>query len=168
MNTAAFPQSLDVIRHLIFDRLELKMTNPEKQEGTDYSAFAFELNGRRVLFRDAKVTSKKIGQFVTLWKRDRNGVTQPFDVSDGIDLIVVNTAFKNQLGQFVFPESALLDQGVFKRNKEGKRGIRVYPSWDIPLNKQAERTQRWQLEYFLDLTNKANIDYDFVRRLYAE
>jgi hypothetical protein len=32
--------------------------------------------------------------------------------------------------------------------KEGKRGMRVYPPWDLPSSKQAKKTQQWQLPYF--------------------
>ena len=43
--------------------------------------------------------------------------------------------------------------------KEGKRGFRVYPKWTITENKQAEKTQIWQTNYFLDFTieNKETI-----------
>nr|WP_309046261.1 MepB family protein [Elizabethkingia miricola] len=36
-------------------------------------------------------------------------------------------------------------------SREGKRGFRIYPAWDISLNKQAEKTQQWQSEYFIDM-----------------
>lgn len=29
--------------------------------------------------------------------------------------------------------------------------IRVYPSWDKPTSNQAIKTQKWQLEYFIEL-----------------
>lgn len=29
--------------------------------------------------------------------------------------------------------------------------MRVYPSWDRPTNKQALKTQEWQLPYFVDM-----------------
>ncbi|RYE38879.1 MAG: MepB domain containing protein, partial [Sphingobacteriales bacterium] len=32
--------------------------------------------------------------------------------------------------------------------KNGKRGFRVYPPWDLTENSQARKTQQWQLEYF--------------------
>jgi hypothetical protein len=44
----------------------------------------------------------------------------------------------------------LADKGIITKNgKEGKRGIRVYPPWDIATNKQAEKTQRWQMLFLM-------------------
>ena len=38
--------------------------------------------------------------------------------------------------------------------KEGKRGFRVYPNWVKPENKQAEKTQNWQQDYFVEVNNQ--------------
>jgi hypothetical protein len=54
------------------------------------------------------------------------------------------------LDNLFFLKSVLADKGIITKNgKEGKRGIRVYPPWDIATNKQAEKTQSWQTKYFL-------------------
>lgn len=70
------------------------------------------------------------------------------------------------MGQFVFPKSVLIKKGIISTNqREGKRAFRVYPSWDIQKSKQAERTQKWQLEYFYPVND--SIDFDRVKELYS-
>ena len=61
---------------------------PEK-ESLEYSACDATFDGKRAKFRIAKITPKKIGQFVTLWKRGNNGSIQPFDASDNIDFVII-------------------------------------------------------------------------------
>ena len=59
----------------------------------------------------------------------------------------------------------MADKGIITRNgKEGKRGIRVYPPWDIPTNKQAEKTKIWQAKYFLTI-KKDDSAIDLARQL---
>ena len=55
-----------------------------------------------------------------------------------------------------------------KPGKEGKRGFRVYPDWDKVENKQAEKTQKWQLEFFLELSSKTTFDVDRAKFLYTQ
>ncbi len=72
-----------------------------------------------------------------------------------------------QLGQFIFPKSVLCQQGILTVNdKEGKRGFRVYPPWDNTINKQAIKTQKWQLNYFLDLSNFQSDTLEKAKALY--
>ena len=166
--TQNIPEILLKIKEGIFDKLNFEFTNLVKQkEGNEYSAYCFDLNNRKVIFRNAKITPTKVGQFVTLWKRNKEGLTQPYEYSVDFDFIMINTEFENHTGQFIFPKSILLNQGIISNKlKQGKRGIRVYPSWDKPTNKQAEKTQKWQLEYFLEISQKKEIDWDLVKKLY--
>ena len=127
-----------------------------EEESSDYDAYTFKLNGLNILFRSAKITTTKSGQFVTLWKR-LNGPILPFDSKDKIDFVVVNCRTANYYRQFVFPKSVLLKHGVFTTPcKDGKRTMRVYPSWDIAPNLQARKTQKWQSYYFVDFTKEIN------------
>ena len=72
----------------------------------------------------------------------------------------------NQLGQFVFPKSVLIAKGIISTTtKEGKRGFRVYPSWDVAKSKQAIKTQQWQLDYFWILNE--DTDLGKVKALYS-
>jgi len=76
----------------------------------------------------------------------------------------VNIRKDNRFGQFVFPKAVLIKKGIISTTtKEGKRAFRVYPSWDIPTSKQAERSQKWQLYYFYDAKT---VDLEKVKSLY--
>ena len=122
-----------------------------EKEGKAYQACYFKLNHKVIHSRLAKVTPKKIGQFVTFWKRNSNAITEPYNEEDDLDFLVINVKFKNRFGQFVFPKSILIKKGIISTSKkEGKRGFRVYPIWNIAKNKQSIKTQKWQLDYFLE------------------
>lgn len=138
-----------------------------EKESKEYDACRFELNGLKIVSRSAKVTPKKAGQFVTFWKRNLNGITEPLHEADKIDFYIVHVKTENQFGQFVFPKAALVKHGIIStEKKEGKRGFRVYPIWDKTENKQAEKTQEWQLDYFYEI--KTTTDLNTVMELYRE
>lgn len=118
-------------------------------EGKEYEACQFKLNGSKVINRTAKITPKKVGQFVTFWKRNEEGITAPFSTSDSFDFYITNIKYDDRIGQFVFPKSVLAEKGIIATDKkEGKRGFRVYAPWDLTTNKQAQKTQVWQGDYF--------------------
>lgn len=146
---------------------DFQITHFSKEaESQEYKACCFQLNSFFIIGRTSKITPKKIGQFVTVWKRNENGITQPFDVSDRFDFFVINAQNESNFGQFVFPKSVLLKQGIVSTDfKGGKRGFRLYPPWDEPKSKQATKTQKWQVEYFLKLNE---IDIERAKLLYAE
>lgn len=154
---------------LIYQPMNFVFTKTQLEpESAEYAAMRFQLNNLNVCFRVAKITPTKTGQFVTLWKRSQAGPIQPFDSSDAIDLVVVCTRLNQHFGQFVFPKAALIKHGIFSvQNKGGKRAIRVYPPWDKTESRQAQKTQSWQLDYFLDMSSDENIDYDRAKRLYS-
>jgi hypothetical protein len=158
---------LIIAQQLLYSKLntELKKIKLEK-ESAAYSACTFELNNLSILYREANITPTKIGQFVTIWKRNKEGITAPFNVDEDIDFVVISCRSNKKFGQFVFPKTILGEKKIFtKNNIEGKRGIRVYPPWDIAINKQAIQTQVWQLEYFLEMTTE--IDIDRAKKLYS-
>ncbi len=124
------------------------------------------MNNKRIQFRVAKITPTKIGQFVVFWKRDAAGVTVPYDMADPIDFFVVSVSHGDHVGQFVFPKLALLEQGYVSHNGVGgKRAMRVYPAWDKTDNKQATKTQAWQLKYFIEIDLK-NLDISKIQKLF--
>jgi hypothetical protein len=121
----------------------------QELESQEYQACRFELEGLKVICRTAKITPTKIGQFVTIWKRNELGKTCPFESTDSIDLVIVNCIAGENMGHFIFPKSVLITKGIISTpTKVGKMGIRVYPAWDKADNPQAIRTQKWQLEYW--------------------
>ncbi|MBP6182693.1 MepB family protein [Flavobacterium sp.] len=164
------PKILLQTKTLVFDPCGFELTNLVLEtESKNYAAYQFELNTLKILFRVAKTTPIKVGQFVTVWKRMAKGPIQPFDLSDNIDLFIINTQIGENFGQFVFPKSVLNQQGILTTDlKEGKRAIRVYPPWDITTNKQAQKTQKWQLNYFFEIPLDKPIDLDRVKLLYSQ
>ncbi|MBU3024571.1 MepB family protein [Zobellia galactanivorans] len=136
---------------------------PESQE---YGACRFLLDSHKVIFRNAKITPKKVGQFVTFWKRADNGPICPFEESDDFDCFVINVSKGHLLGQFVFPKEVLVTKGIVNTpKKEGKRGFRVYPIWDVATSKQAQSTQNWQLRHFFEIHDETN--YNKVQSLFG-
>lgn len=118
-------------------------------ESTAYNACSYEVDGEKIIERTAKITPKKIGQFVTCWKRNAKGITQPFEDSDNFDFFIIKVVDDNFAGYFKFSKAVLIKNGIIStENKEGKRGFRIYPIWRKPISKQAIKTQTWQLEYF--------------------
>ena len=160
---------LKMVKEWIYDTCGFALTNLKlNSESVEYSACSFELNGKTVEYRASKITPTKTGQFVTIWKRNIDGVTAPFDISDGIDFIIITSKCNNHLGQFVFPKSVLVDKGIISQNgKGGKRGMRVYPPWNITTNKQAEKTQSWQINYFVTIKNDDTTDLDVMRKWFG-
>ena len=151
--------NLNQIKTEIYDKCSFKILNfKTKTESKEYNACQFQLNGLNILSRNAKITPKKSGQFVTLWKRNGNGPIEPFCENDQIDFYIVNVRTENEFGQFVFPKSVLIIKGILStEKKEGKRAFRVYPNWDKVKSKQAERTQKWQLNYFYEINSSTNL-----------
>ncbi len=157
-------------KKLIYDPNDFDCSSLQKEaESADYGAFTFVLNHSSILFRVAKITPTKIGQFVTVWQRSiHDGKIKPFHIDDPFDFFVISTRKDNAFGQFVFPKTVLCEQGIVEGNgKKGKLGIRVYPPWDVALNKQAQKTQKWQLEYFLEMSLDKHINNALVRKMYA-
>lgn len=158
---------LKVVKELVYDKCGFDLTNLKQNiESKEYGACTFELNGKTILQRVSKITPTKTGQFVTIWKRNGNGITEPLDNSDDFDFIIITARDKDNFGQFIFPKSVLADYGIITRNgKEGKRGIRVYPPWYIATNKQVMKTQSWQTQYFLTIKNDSSIDPNLIKKL---
>lgn len=142
------PESINTL----FNRLSLQISELALEpESKEYDACRFRLNGQSIVYRSAKITPKKIGQFVTFWKRNESGITGPLHENDPFDFYIINVASANKQGQFIVPKSILIKKGIVSTPaKDGKRGFRVYPPWDTPNNKQAEKTQQWQVQYFVE------------------
>lgn len=146
---------LAIAKKQLYDNNNLELANfKAEKESAEYAASTFTLNNLVIIYRVAKITPTKNGQFVTIWKRNSKGITEPFHVSDSFDFIIISVRNEANIGQFIFPKSVLLEQKIISgNNKEGKRGIRVYPPWDKPMSKQAEKTQEWQLKHFFWINN---------------
>lgn len=154
----------------LFEKCHLEISNFEvDKESKNYNACKFDLNNLKIIFRKAKITPTKIGQFVTLWKRNSHGITAPFSFSDIFDFVIIYVKSENNSGQFIFPKSVLIENGIVSSDKkDGKRGFRVYPIWENAINKQAIQTQKWQLNYFVKTNWDDEIDLNLAKKLYQD
>lgn len=165
----SIPYDLALVEKLVFGASGFELTQLQVDwESEAYGACSFVINGQTIQYRESKITPTKIGQFVTVWKRGATGLTEPFAATDAIDYLVISAKNGSHFGQFVFPKSVLMDKGIISTIKQpGKRGIRIYPPWDVPTSKQALATQSWQLNYFLTIKEHSAIDTDLVKKLYS-
>ncbi|MCE3074706.1 MepB family protein [Chryseobacterium gwangjuense] len=148
-------QEIEILQNTVLSPLQLSISHLHPDSECDeYLGYNFQVDSFHIKFRKAKITPKKTGQFVTLWKRNpETQETEPFDIEDHFDFCIILTAFHNQLGLFLFPKNILCEkQIVTTPSKPGKRGFRIYPDWDIPTNKQAQKTQHWQTSFFTNIT----------------
>lgn len=154
MNKNKPHQDLLLAQKLLYSASNLQLSNLNiEPESVEYGACNFNLNAHKIVFRTAKITPTKVGQFVTIWKRSSEGPIIPYDFLDHIDYYIISVRENSKLGQFIFPKSALLKHGVLSNNKiGGKRAMRVYAPWHKPTNKQALRTQSWQHHYFYEIS----------------
>ena len=158
--------NLKQIETEVYSKCGLKISDLQHEaESKEYDACRFDLSGRKIASRTSKITPKKVGQFVTFWKRNENGIIEPLNEKHSFDFYAINVRSEKEFGQFIFPKSVLVTKGIVSTvNKEGKRGFRVYSIWDVPLSKQAEQTQKWQLDYFYEINNAT--DFNKVLELY--
>ena len=137
-------------------KLNLIISKLEKDaECEEYFGYNIYVNKVRFKFRKSKITPKKVGQFVTLWKRNQQNITIPFDENDDFDYYIIASEDDEKSGYFIFPKSILIEKNILSTKlKDGKRGFRVYPNWVITTNKQAQKTQYWQQQYFFEIKNE--------------
>lgn len=147
---------LEKIKHYLITASSTACTDWQADaECAQYNGYSFRLGKRCVIFRNAKITPKKTGQFVTLWKRNQDGITIPYDVQDRVDFFLIITKKDKRMGFFFFDKKAFVEHHILTHgNREGKRGFRLYSSWDEPESKQARQTQEWQSAYFIDMEGR--------------
>lgn len=144
----------------LLEQIELQLSQLTNKKITDfvtdaecleYSGCSFKLDDLKIKYRQAKVTPKKVGLFVTLWKRNNENKTEPFNVNDPFDFYIIAAKQKDSSGFFIFPKDVLSEKGILTNSKkEGKRGFRVYPDWTKTENNQATKTKAWQVAYFIN------------------
>lgn len=158
---------LELIDKFLFQVCGIELKNVEiESESREYFAHNFELNQQKVKFRMAKITPTKTGQFVTIWKRNENGITEPHNVTDEFELYIIAIRQETKFGVFIFNKAILSENKILtNKNVEGKRGIRVYPTWSLTTSKQAEKTQNWQTKCFLEISNDNQIEITKAKKL---
>lgn len=158
---------IDLLNRLVFKPCNFLLKNVESaSESQEYAAHTFQLNESKIIFRKSKITPTKTGQFVAIWKRNTAGITAPFDVTDDFNFYIIATRTTTNFGVFIFPKKILHDHQILSDStKDGKCGIRVYSSWDETTSKQAQKTQVWQIKYFLNLSDVNQIDLNRANNL---
>lgn len=148
----AFFQKFTETLRLSFENLSVV------EENVRYNALQFTVGNVVFQFRVARQTPTKSGHFVVFWKRSVSSLSVPYDVTDAFDvfLIFVNSRDdvlqKDRCGYFVFTKDVLQEHGVISRHGVGgKRGLRVYAPWEVAGNRQAQRTQAWQIKAFFEI-----------------
>ncbi len=137
----------------------------EENHNYEYEGISFSIADNTYRSRLAKLTPSKKGYFVVFWKKNDTNKNQAYSYDESPEKIIISVIDNELQGQFIFPKSILLKQEVLRTgNSKGKMAIRVYPSWVNELNQSAIKTQEWQREYFIDLSNE--VDNNRLTKLY--
>ena len=114
---------------------------------------------------EPKSTPIKKGYFVAFWEKDSKNLNSAYKSSENVHKLIITIFDTEKKGQFVFPQDILIEKGILKNAKnKGKMAMRVYPNWCENLNISATKTQKWQSNYFIGLTN--DIDKNLLTKLY--
>ena len=104
---------INLLNELVFKSCNQIITDLEPEaESQEYGAHRFNLNDKKIIFRVAKITPTKTGQFVSIWKRNKQGITTPFDHKDEVDFLLIVTKTPGQFGLFMFPKKVLLEHRI--------------------------------------------------------
>lgn len=123
---------LDHIKVNIYDRCELQVSNYRlESESKEYAACRFDLNGLHIISRNSKITTKKTGQFVTFWQRNGKGTIAPFHQYDYFNFFIVNVQNDDRIGQFVFPKTVLIKNGIISSDKKKGKEVSVFIQFGI-------------------------------------
>lgn len=166
-NSSNIFSEIQLLNNSIFKVCGIQLENvAAEKESQEYFAHNFELNKQKVKFRMAKITPTKTGQFVSIWKRNEKGITEPHNVDDYFEFYFIATRQAERFGVFIFNKTVLSENRILTSPKgKGKRGIRVYPNWSVTENKQAKKTQNWQTKYFVEIGNSNEIDLNKLKKL---
>ena len=100
-------------------------------------------------WRLAKKTPKKEGYFTVFWKKDQDNKNIPYSDEDLGDELIIVVIDGCQCGLFIIPQEVAISKKILStKDSQGKMAMRFYPSWCTHLNKTAQATQKWQLDYF--------------------
>lgn len=166
-----FKEQVNNLVETIYKANNLLATSLEEEsQNAKYGGGKFTLSSKTVRFRVAKTTPTKSGQFVAFWEKDKNNKNRAFHYNQAPELLVINCIGDNrEFGQFIFPKEILLKRNILRNDtSKGKMGIRLYPAWSLPESEEALKTQAWQSEYYIDLTNTNTISKNKLLRLYLQ
>lgn len=162
----SFPASLLNLEQIFLKPFHQKLSSIKEdpnKESQAYNAFSFKLNEKLCLYRTAKTTGTRPGQFVTIWKRPKEKI-EPFDTKDSISYVIIATEdpLGKEKGFFIFSNAVLIEKKIISntlKNRKGKLAFRVFPPWsenfvvDGAIKTQnmslsAKKSQNWQLESY--------------------
>lgn len=123
----------------------------------EYESCLFYIDQKKYRSRRAKKTPNKKGYFTVFWIKDDNNKNRPYNWEETPGKIIITFIDEDKKGQFIFPKEVLAERNIITTDdKKGKMALRVYPPFENSLNKTAEQTQKWQSDYFIDLTDSIN------------
>ena len=139
--------SVRLLNHIIkIMNLQQSLIIRDEQWNQSYEAYNFNINGYVFKSRLAKKTTKKKGYFLSLWEKDKTKKNRAFDYES-------------------FPGKLIVHKGILRNHaSKGKMAFRVYPTWEKDLNRVAHKTQEWQKQYFIDMSQ--TIDVPSIKRAY--
>lgn len=158
--------SVRLLNHIIkIMNLQQSLIIRDEQWNQSYEAYNFNINGYVFKSRLAKKTTKKKGYFLSLWEKDKTKKNRAFDYESFPGKLTVHVMDDSQVGQFIFPKHVLFHKGILRNHaSKGKMAFRVYPTWEKDLNRVAHKTQEWQKQYFIDMSQ--TIDVPSIKRAY--
>lgn len=158
--------SVRLLNHIIkIMNLQQSLIIRDEQWNQSYEAYNFNINGYVFKSRLAKKTTKKKGYFLSLWEKDKTKKNRAFDYESFPGKLIVHVIDDSKVGQFIFPKHVLFHKGILRNHaSKGKMAFRVYPTWEKDLNRVAQKTQAWQKQYFIDMSQ--TIDVPSIKRAY--
>ena len=107
-NSSKIFSEIELINDRVFQVCGIVLENVETEiESQEYFAHNFELNKQKAKFRMAKITPTKTGQFVTIWKRNENKITEPYNIDDEFEFYIIATRQEEKFGVFIFDKTIL-------------------------------------------------------------
>ncbi|NWK85153.1 MepB family protein [Staphylococcus sp. GSSP0090] len=158
-------KSINLISSL-FNALDINALNDLTYEAynSEYESYCFQVNHCSYRHRLAKKTPTKAGYFVVFWTKDHENKNRPFTYQETKDILIITVLDHLHKGLFIMPKSELHAQRLLNsENNKGKMAMRVYPPWEDNLNRSAKQAQKWQTQYFIDLSNTT--DFDLLKKL---
>lgn len=128
-----------------------------EEQNRNYEGLVFYDSNNNVCIRSrlARKTNKKDGYFVSFWTKNEQGNNEAYSYQNSPEYTAIVI---DKQGLFLFPKEILLREEILKsESSKGKMGIRVYPPLCSQLNRNAERSQRWQCKYYHDI-KKIDLD----------
>ncbi|UBV34144.1 MepB family protein [Staphylococcus xylosus] len=151
-------KSLDFISSILKSTKNINLKNCKTEFfNAEYESCTFQADKQTFRSRIAKKTPNKQGYFVVFWTKDHENKNRPFTYNESCDKLIITVIDESHKGLFIFPKDVLAQQNIIANGaKKGKMAMRIYPTCEQKLNQTAIKTQSWQLNYFIDLTD--NID----------